>query len=72
MEIRSFREAGTEPVVALRHACGLTRPWNDPGPVHRGRGPGTQPMRRVLAFSAKPGYAQDEAVSLGKRLIPDH
>lgn len=30
MLIRPFDEADTEQVVALWHACGLTRPWNDP------------------------------------------
>jgi ribosomal protein S18 acetylase RimI-like enzyme len=29
-EIRSFRAADEEAVVALWQACGLTRPWNDP------------------------------------------
>ena len=30
MEIRSFHPSDTETVVALWHACELTRPWNDP------------------------------------------
>jgi len=30
MQIRPFAPADTEPVVALWHECGLTRPWNDP------------------------------------------
>jgi len=30
MDIRPFRETDTEPVVALWHESGLTRPWNDP------------------------------------------
>jgi ribosomal protein S18 acetylase RimI-like enzyme len=30
MKIRSFRPADEDGVVALWHACGLTRPWNDP------------------------------------------
>ncbi len=30
MIVRSFRDADTDAVVALWHACGLTRPWNDP------------------------------------------
>jgi ribosomal protein S18 acetylase RimI-like enzyme len=29
MEIRSFLPSDTEAVVALWHACDLTRPWND-------------------------------------------
>jgi ribosomal protein S18 acetylase RimI-like enzyme len=29
-EIRSFRPADEDAVVALWEACGLTRPWNDP------------------------------------------
>jgi ribosomal protein S18 acetylase RimI-like enzyme len=28
--IRAFRDSDTEPVVALWHEAGLTRPWNDP------------------------------------------
>ena len=30
MDIRPFREADTDAVVALWQRCGLTRPWNDP------------------------------------------
>jgi len=30
MQIRAFRPADTDAVVALWHECGLTRPWNDP------------------------------------------
>src|SRR5690554_1401668 len=30
MQIRAFDTADTEAVVALWHACGLVRPWNDP------------------------------------------
>jgi ribosomal protein S18 acetylase RimI-like enzyme len=30
MNIRPFQASDTESVVALWHACGLTRPWNDP------------------------------------------
>jgi ribosomal protein S18 acetylase RimI-like enzyme len=30
MKIRPFRPADEDGVVALWHACGLTRPWNDP------------------------------------------
>ena len=138
MEIRPFREADQEPVIALWRACGLTRPWNDPhkdiarklqvqrelflvveeGGVivasvmagyeghrgwvnylavhaaHRRGGLGAELMRRVeqlllargcpkvsllvrtsnadvLAFYRALGYAQDDAIPLGKRLIPD-
>lgn len=28
--IRAFQDGDTEPVVALWHEAGLTRPWNDP------------------------------------------
>jgi ribosomal protein S18 acetylase RimI-like enzyme len=28
--IRAFQDSDTEPVVALWHEAGLTRPWNDP------------------------------------------
>lgn len=31
MQIRSFQPADAPAVVALWQACGLTRPWNDPG-----------------------------------------
>ena len=138
MHIRPYQETDESAVVALWHACGLTRPWNDPhkdiarklqvqrdlflvgevdGQVvatamagydgHRGwvnylavapsqRGQGLaaalvqhieQLLRAlgcpklnlqvrssntaVLDFYRHLGYAQDEAVSLGKRLIPD-
>lgn len=30
MKIRPFRPADEDGVVQLWHACGLTRPWNDP------------------------------------------
>jgi ribosomal protein S18 acetylase RimI-like enzyme len=30
MTIRPFAEGDTDEVIALWHACGLTRPWNDP------------------------------------------
>jgi ribosomal protein S18 acetylase RimI-like enzyme len=30
MEIRPYAEADESAVIALWHACGLTRPWNDP------------------------------------------
>jgi ribosomal protein S18 acetylase RimI-like enzyme len=30
MKIRPFQPADEESVIALWHACGLTRPWNDP------------------------------------------
>lgn len=31
MQIRSFRPSDEGAVIALWQACGLTRPWNDPG-----------------------------------------
>ena len=31
MEIREYRVSDEEALVALWVACGLTRPWNDPG-----------------------------------------
>lgn len=45
MRIRSFAPADTEQVVALWHAAGLTRPWNDPHQdIARKRlSPGTRP-----------------------------
>jgi ribosomal protein S18 acetylase RimI-like enzyme len=30
MKVRPFEAADTHAVIALWHACGLTRPWNDP------------------------------------------
>jgi GNAT superfamily N-acetyltransferase len=138
MLIRPFRAEDEDTVIGLWHACGLTRPWNDPRrdiarklteqpelflvgefeglPVasamvgfdgHRGwvyylavqpglqgKGYGRMLMahaeqlliergcpkinllvragnRAVIDFYDKLGYAPDEAVSLGKRLIPD-
>jgi ribosomal protein S18 acetylase RimI-like enzyme len=29
--IRSYRSGDEDDVIALWHACGLVRPWNDPG-----------------------------------------
>lgn len=138
MEIRSFRPSDTDAVVALWHACGLTRPWNDPhrdierkltvqpelflvgdldgepiaslmacydghrgwlnylavSPDHRGTGHGRALVREAelrlealgcpkvnlqvragnddaIAFYSALGYAPDEAVSMGRRIIPD-
>ena len=138
MQIRSYKTEDEGAVIALWHAVGLTRPWNDPkrdierklnvqpelfivvddGGVlvatamvgydghrgwvnylavadsHRRRGLGRLLMAEaeralaergcpklnlqvrstnaaVLAFYAKLGYAQDDVVSFGRRLIPD-
>jgi len=138
MHIRPYQEADEEAVVALWHACGLVRPWNDPykdiarkltvqrelflvgqlegrvvasvmagyeghrgwvnylavSPALRGRGYGAMLMKQVeakflefgcpkvsllvragnapvLEFYRRLGYAADEALALGKRLIPD-
>ena len=138
MQIRQYRSSDETALIALWHACGLVRSWNDPkkdiqrklavqpelflvGTIdekvvasvmagydgHRGwanylavdpglrkSGLGRALMERVehdltamgcpklnlqvrtsnqdvLAFYARIGYARDEAVSLGKRLIPD-
>lgn len=138
MLIRPFRAADEDPIIALWHLCGLTRPWNDPHrdiarklteqpelflvgelggqpvasamvgfdghrgwvyylaihPELQGKGYGRMMMahaeqllvergcpkinllvragnRAVIDFYDKLGYAPDEAVSLGKRLIPD-
>jgi ribosomal protein S18 acetylase RimI-like enzyme len=138
MLIRAYRRADEPAVVALWHACGVTRPWNDPhkdiarklgvqpewflvgtesdelmatvmagydghrgwvnylavAPEHRGHGHAKQLMQYVeqlfikagvpkisllvrstnvgvIEFYRRLGYAQDEAVCLGKRLIPD-
>jgi ribosomal protein S18 acetylase RimI-like enzyme len=136
--IRPFRTGDEAQVVALWHACGLTRPWNDPhrdierklavqpelflvgelegGVVatamagyeghrgwvnylavaaeHRRSGLGARLMQEVeqrllalgcpkvnlqvrstnaevLAFYRALGYAQDDVVGMGKRLIAD-
>lgn len=138
MRIRAFEAADEAAIVALWHACGLIRPWNDPhkdiarklaeqpklfligtvdGAVmasvmagydghrgwvyylavdaaHRGAGHARALMReveqrlqdrgcpkinllvratntQVLDFYRRLGYAPDEAVPLGRRLIPD-
>ncbi|HRN07201.1 MAG TPA: GNAT family acetyltransferase [Ottowia sp.] len=124
MNLRPFLAADQPQVVALWHACGLTRPWNDPakdiarkltvqpelflviedaGPIvasamfgydghrgwvnylavapsHRRRGLLGCPKlilqvragnAQAIAFYEHLGYATDEAVSLGKRLIAD-
>ena len=138
MNIRSFEPADEDHVIALWHACGLTRPWNDPhrdiqrklsvqpelflvateketlvgsamvgfdghrgwvyylavSPAHREQSIGRALMHEaeqrliergcpkvnllirssnteVIAFYRKLGYAQDDVVSLGRRLIHD-
>jgi ribosomal protein S18 acetylase RimI-like enzyme len=139
LTIRPYQPADEDTVVALWHACGLTRPWNDPrkdiarkrtvqpewflvgvdddglvvatamagydgqrgwvnylavAPDHRGRGHATALMTRIedllraagcpklnlqvrasneaaVAFYRKLGFAEDAAISFGKRLIPD-
>jgi ribosomal protein S18 acetylase RimI-like enzyme len=138
MRLRSYRAEDEPEVIALWHACGLTRPWNDPKrdiarkltvqpelflvvedearPIatamvgydghrgwvnylavaegHRGRGVARLLMAEaeralaalgcpklnlqvrgtnaaVLAFYAKLGYAQDDVVSLSRRLVED-
>ena len=55
MEIRPFHAADEPAVIALWERCKLTRSWNDP---HKDIG-------------RKLGYAPDDVVPLGKRLIPD-
>lgn len=138
MQVRPYLESDEQAVVALWHACGLTRPWNDPhkdiarklavqrelflvgeadgqlvasvmagyeghrgwvnylavAPGMRGRGYAAQLMNLVetrfaaagcpkvsllvrttnapvIEFYRRLGYAVDDAVPLGKRLIPD-
>ena len=138
MPIRSYRPDDESAVIALWHAVGLTRPWNDPkrdierklttqpelflvvedagvlvatamvgydghrgwvnylavAASHRRRGLGRLLMAEaeralaargcpklnlqirstnsaVIAFYARLGYAQDDVVSMGRRLIPD-
>jgi ribosomal protein S18 acetylase RimI-like enzyme len=138
LKLRAYRSADEAAVIALWHACGLTRPWNDPkrdiarklttqpemflvveddnalvatamvgydghrgwvnylavAESHRRHGLGRLLMAEaerlliergcpklnlqirssnaaVIAFYARLGYAQDDVVSLGRRLIPD-
>ncbi len=138
MQIRPYRPSDESALIALWHACGLVRSWNDPrkdirrkltvqpelflvgtigaklvasvmagydghrgwvnylavDPAHRKAGLGRELMEKVehelkamgcpklnlqvrtsnhevLAFYRRLGYLQDDAVSLGKRLIPD-
>jgi histone acetyltransferase (RNA polymerase elongator complex component) len=86
MIIRPFRESDEASVVALSTECELTRPWNDPHKdiarklaVQRELflvGTDDEKIVRasntgVLEFYRELGYAQDEALALGKRLIPD-
>ena len=137
-QIRAYQPDDESAVIALWHACGLTRPWNDPkrdiarklttqpemffvmvdrdvlvgtamvgydghrgwvnylavADSHRRRGLGRRLMAEaeraltergcpkinlqirstnaaVIAFYAGIGYAQDDVVSMGRRLIPD-
>jgi len=138
VQIRPYCPADEDAVVALWHACGLTRPWNDPrkdiarklteqpelflvgtiasgliatamagydghrgwvnylavAPAHRKQEHGRALMFQaerllmergcpklnlqirstnsdVIAFYRTLGYAPDDVVSMGKRLIPD-
>ena len=138
MEIRPYAPSDEAEVIALWHACGLVRPWNDPhrdiarkmseqpelflvgslggrlmasamigfdghrgwvyylavAEAHRRRSHGRSLMREaerlliergcpkinllvrtsneaVIEFYKRLGYAQDDAISLGRRLISD-
>ena len=138
MNIREFKAADSEELIALWQACELTRPWNDPqrdiqrkldvddklflvgvennkivasvmggydghrgwmnylavAPEHQRRGLATQLVRcveekllalgcpklnlqirteniAVQSFYKEIGFGVDDAVSMGKRLIPD-
>lgn len=138
LDVRPYRPADQAAVIALWHACELTRPWNDPAkdiarklrvqpelflvgtlddrvvatamvgyeghrgwinylgvdPAHRRAGHARRLMdeaeRRLLAlgcpkinlqlratnaealgFYRALGYVEDQAIALGKRLIPD-
>lgn len=138
MQIRQYKPSDESSLIALWHACGLVRSWNDPrkdirrkltvqpelflvgtigekivasvmagydghrgwvnylavDPASRKSGHGRALMEKVehelkamgcpklnlqvrtsnhevLAFYRRLGYLQDDAVSLGKRLIPD-
>ena len=69
MELRTYAADDENAVVELWRRCELTRPWNDPRKDIR-RKLTTQP-ELFLVGELKIGYTTDEAVSLGKRLIPD-
>ena len=52
LRIRPFRGGDEDAVVALREACGLVRPWNDPRrDVDRARGAGTSEIFVAIAAS---------------------
>ena len=52
LRIRPFRDGDEDAVVALREACGLVRPWNDPRrDVDRARGAGTSEIFVAIAAS---------------------
>jgi hypothetical protein len=76
-EIRPFTIDDTESVVALWRAAGLVVPWNDPHQDIQ-RKLTVQPELFLIAAAGGViewyrtlGYEPDDAVSLGKRLIPD-
>ena len=79
MQIRRYDVLDEAAIVALWRECGLVRPWNDP--LKDIRRKLTVPELflaatigdkvDVLAFYRKLGYARDDAVSQGKRRIPD-
>ena len=86
MQIRAFRASDEAAVIALWERCRLTRPWNEglgralmqeveKRLLERGCPKLNVQVRasnaEAMAFYRRLGYAQDEAVALGKRLIPD-
>jgi hypothetical protein len=74
MILRTYCEADREAVIALWHAVGLTRPWNDPG-RDIDRATSTWPERRgneaAHGFYGGLGHSEDEVTTFGKRLIVD-
>lgn len=70
IDIRAFRAEDGPAVIRLWTECGLTRPLEALGC------PKLNVQIRaanaaVVAFYEKLGYARDETIVLGKRLIPD-
>lgn len=59
--IRPFQDTDTEPVVALWHEAGLTRPWNDPH-LDIARKSAVQPEAFLVAVMPHPDDADRDIV----------
>lgn len=84
MQIRTFHAADEGALIALWDECRLTRPWPElllvgvaDGAVMASAMAGYEGHRGWMNYLAVAprfrgrGYAQDESISLGKRLIVD-